>query len=487
MTTQPFSRIQIARLEGRAQSVRLRQSLFHSLHAALIASEGTIKRAIAADTGSSDADSSFEYSLALSELRTHYESLDLKTEVERAHTLENPSGTTNLGIVYLIPAQRNPFYSILSPLCAALAGGNCVVLELPPTLSQVSSVLRKLLSEALDADIFAISDNRPPEPFLSQCHVVTQVEEQSRPISTSASSLTSRPSATTVAIIDRTADIKAAAKSIALGTHLFQGRSHYAPDILFISEWVANEVLVHLVREVATPTAATKRASPTANGHANGPPTKPKPDIRAQALRNFESKEGCKVVVSGEHGSVVEITSRDAGLLGCKTDGPVTVIYRVSSLDDAIDLSNGLGTPLDALYIFATPEEASYTSRYIDARVSYINHIPVELLVGPSAPLHPTIPTTATPRYTPEMFRQPQPRIATASDLSKSVLEDSKVPMQQKLSSWSQAAARPLPPTGQGDGKALGFFDAAFLLFGGTLVSAIGTGVFFAVRHWRRR
>ena len=60
--------------------------------------------------------------------------IDLKTEVELAHSLENPTGTTNLGIVYLIPAQRNLFYSVLSPVCAALAGGNCVVLEVCPTI-----------------------------------------------------------------------------------------------------------------------------------------------------------------------------------------------------------------------------------------------------------------------------------------------------------------------------------------------------------------
>ena len=129
MTPELFPRIQIARLEGRAQSVRLRQSLFHSLNSALTSSESTIKEAIAAETGNSDADITLEYSLALSELRTHYESLDLKTEVKLAHTLEDADRTTCLGIVYIVPAQRNLLYSALSPICAALAAGNCVILE----------------------------------------------------------------------------------------------------------------------------------------------------------------------------------------------------------------------------------------------------------------------------------------------------------------------------------------------------------------------
>ncbi len=72
-----------------------------------------------------------------------------------------------------------------------------------------------------------------------------------------------------------------------------------------------------------------------------------------------------------------------------------------------------------------------------------------------------------------------------------SLLDNSKArngtSVQEKLISLGQAAVRPLPPTGQADGKAVGFFDAAFLIVGGTIVSAMGTGLFFAVRHLRRR
>ncbi|KIW62194.1 hypothetical protein PV04_10392 [Phialophora macrospora] len=488
MSTEPFPRIQIARLEGRSQSLRLRQALFHSLHAALTSSESAIKQAIVADTGNSDADIALEYSLVLSELRTQYESLDLKTEVTIAHSLENPTGTTNVGIVYVIPEQRNLFYSILSPLCAALAAGNCVILELPPTLSQVSSTLRKLLPDALDADVFAISNSRPPDSFLSQCLVVSQLDDDRKNFSVAAGCLPSRPSALAVAVIDRTANISNAARSVALSRRLLQGQSHYAPDIVLVSEWVADEMLAHLVREVATPLVKGERTSPP----ANGPSKKPTPYSRHQALKEFDGKDGCKVVVSGEHGSIVEITSRDQGLLHHKIEGPVTVLHRVSSLDDAIDVSNGLGLPLDALYIFATPEEAIYVSRFVDTRISCMNHIPLELLIGPSAPVHPTAPTTATPRYASAMFRRPQPRSATASDLSKTILlEDSKAStrasIQDQLSSWSRAAARPLRPTGQGDGKALGFFDAAFLLAGGTVLSVAATSIFLTVRYLRRR
>jgi hypothetical protein len=32
------------------------------------------------------------------------------------------------------------------------------------------------------------------------------------------------------------------------------------------------------------------------------------------------------------------------------------------------------------MYIFAASEEAIYVSRFVDSRISYINHVPLELL-----------------------------------------------------------------------------------------------------------
>jgi acyl-CoA reductase-like NAD-dependent aldehyde dehydrogenase len=124
-----FSRIEVSHQEGRAQSVRLRQKLFHSLHSTIKASEKAIKRAIQADTGYSDHDVNIEYSLTISELRTHYESLDLRRELDSQKAVENLDATTSVGVVYIIPARGNLLYSVVSALTAALAAGNCIVLE----------------------------------------------------------------------------------------------------------------------------------------------------------------------------------------------------------------------------------------------------------------------------------------------------------------------------------------------------------------------
>lgn len=129
MSIDSLSRIEISRLEGRASSIRLRQNQFHRLHDVVTASEAAIKTALSESQGYGEDESALEYALALSELRTHYLSLDLKRSVELSHSLEDLTATTGVGIIYLIPAEQNPFYSVISVLTAALAAGNCIVIE----------------------------------------------------------------------------------------------------------------------------------------------------------------------------------------------------------------------------------------------------------------------------------------------------------------------------------------------------------------------
>jgi acyl-CoA reductase-like NAD-dependent aldehyde dehydrogenase len=129
MASDSFSRIEIANLEGRAQSTRFRQKVLHTLHQALRSAEKTIKDAIYMDTGYSELETTLEYTLAVSELRIHYNSLSLEEDLKSQRATENPSATTSVGIIFIHPSNRNLFYSVISSTAAAIAAGNCVILE----------------------------------------------------------------------------------------------------------------------------------------------------------------------------------------------------------------------------------------------------------------------------------------------------------------------------------------------------------------------
>ena len=72
--------------------------------------------------------------------------------------------------------------------------------------------------------------------------------------------------------------------------------------------------------------------------------------------------------------------NRDSSLLSRKIPEPVLFVHPVKSLDDAIDVANSKTTPLLATYLFSAPSSAKYLSQFIEARASFANYVPLELL-----------------------------------------------------------------------------------------------------------
>lgn len=128
-----LSRILTANIDGRTQNTRYRQSQFHRLQSTLVKHIADIQDAIRADSGHTHPEVRAEVVLALQELRTHYVSLslekDLEVEYRIAHGKDNPDGQRGVGIVYIVPCLHTLFFSVISALTAALAAGNCIVLE----------------------------------------------------------------------------------------------------------------------------------------------------------------------------------------------------------------------------------------------------------------------------------------------------------------------------------------------------------------------
>ncbi|KAF2139364.1 uncharacterized protein K452DRAFT_337527 [Aplosporella prunicola CBS 121167] len=99
----------------------------------------------------------------------------------------------------------------------------------------------------------------------------------------------------------------------------------------------------------------------------------------------LKGKEGVYIVTSESNGSVVDIARRDQSFLFQKVSEKCLCIHAISSLDDGIDLANRAELLL-ASYIFAMPTSAKYLGQFIGSQATFVNHIPLELLVGPAAP-----------------------------------------------------------------------------------------------------
>ncbi|PYH67389.1 uncharacterized protein BO88DRAFT_369003 [Aspergillus vadensis CBS 113365] len=482
VATQPFQRIIAAEIDGRCLNIRYRQNQFHRLQSILVQNIEQIKDAIAADSGNSSEEVRAEICLALKEIRTHYASLDLKKDLEEEYRVangkDNYDGKRGVGIVYIVPSSHTMFFSVVAALSAAIAAGNCVILELTKTTMAVPGVLKKILPQTLDADTFAISEERPDTAFLNKTRIIAQSDS----IPPSSNSLSSPTSARTVAIVDRTANISAAADALVSARFAFGGRSTYSPDVVLVQEFAMKEFVEAIIQRSSKYLAGQ-------NGDARQTAVNPRRSSSGASLLDAAYKDAsARVIVSGSEWGVVEVHDRKSSLLQKKVSEKVLVLHPVTSLDDAIDFSTSMGS-LAATYAFSAPAAAKYLTQFIDSYTSYINHVPVDMLIGPAYPINQQ-PSRET-RYSVPSLQVPRPQFVTETN-NTALVRDIVSSYASKSNDALREALVPLPAIGQRSGKAIGFFEQG-IITGGVItlftfvasISTMGIYGYAAVRRWR--
>jgi hypothetical protein len=134
MSNRPFAQLQAAAIDGRTRTVFYRQAQLEKLHKKLVADASEIVDAIIADSGLSRTEAQVEFSLALTAVRERFAELEPKKELEEEYAVARGEDAGSLrlgyGTVYIkASADHTPFYSAIAPLSAAIAAGNCVVLQ----------------------------------------------------------------------------------------------------------------------------------------------------------------------------------------------------------------------------------------------------------------------------------------------------------------------------------------------------------------------
>lgn len=118
--------------------------------------------------------------------------------------------------------------------------------QLSTTLLQLDIVLRALLTQALDINTFAILKESIESVGVDGAVLVDQTYHAA-----SKTHLTSSTNSRCVAVVDRSADIDAAAKAITTARFSFGGYSPYAPDLVLVNEFVKEEFFEACSRYVA--------------------------------------------------------------------------------------------------------------------------------------------------------------------------------------------------------------------------------------------
>jgi acyl-CoA reductase-like NAD-dependent aldehyde dehydrogenase len=119
--------------DGRVENVRHRQNELHKLHSVLRQESESICDAISKSSNISISDAEKEYFLAMDAIQKSYETLNFDQSQKDEYLVKE--GKSNLkrrigaGLVAIRPTQHTRFYSIVTPLVAAIAAGNCILLE----------------------------------------------------------------------------------------------------------------------------------------------------------------------------------------------------------------------------------------------------------------------------------------------------------------------------------------------------------------------
>ncbi|KAJ5122211.1 aldehyde dehydrogenase PutA [Penicillium atrosanguineum] len=235
-TPRLFPQILAAEIDGRAHNVQYRQVQFNRLQSNIVLQTDELTQALLEWTGHTLEEVRAEICLALDEIRTHYDSLDaeknLQEEYSIFHGKDFREGKRGVGIVYIVPIGHTIFFSAISAIAAALAAGNCVILELKGN-APIIKLLQDLLIQALDRDTFAISEKRPDDAFLRKTLLINQEESMSSRVA---------------AVVDRSADIAKAADRLVSARFAFGGASPYSPDIVLVHEAVLKSFLEETAR-----------------------------------------------------------------------------------------------------------------------------------------------------------------------------------------------------------------------------------------------
>ncbi|KAI0023546.1 Aldehyde/histidinol dehydrogenase [Xylariomycetidae sp. FL0641] len=447
-------RLQMAAADGRTENVRYRQNELQSLHKALRSNAVAICGALAQDTKAASAEVETEFYLAMDAVRHFYESLDfdasLKHEYSVTHGKDFASRRVGVGMVVIRPTSHTRFYSIISPLAAAIAAGNCLVLELQDTLLQVDSVLRNVLTSALDVDTFCITKTITDSSVLESAVLVDQMSTTASKSSTNQ--LLSASTSRTVAIVDRTADLQAAAKAITTARFSFGGTSPYAPDLVLVNEYVKKDFF-EACSKYATLAFARDSGIKKVSGNQS--------EESRRAVKEAEDKRQATSFGSSEF-KLVDIHDKNTPLLNMKISGRYLPIATCSGLVDAV-FEQQFEVPLLAGYFFADAGSAKYMAQHLPCHISCLNQIPIQLLVGPAAPI--AHDPDFNYRYSKEMFSAARPqyveRPSNAFAHAEKLLEGAK---GVSTSSIRAMAVKPLKPTGQPSNWGIGFFEQGILI-----------------------
>lgn len=268
------------------------------------------------------------------------------------------------GTVLIIGPFNYPFQLLIEPLIGAIAAGNCVVLKPSELVPNVSAVITEMMETTFDSS-YIRSVEGGIETNTSLIHApfdyifFTGSVPVGRIVMEAAAKnlvpVTLELGGKSPVLVDKSADVKAAAKRILWGKTLNSGQTCVAPDYLMVHEEIKTD-LIDEMKQTLSAFYGQKMEDNKDYGRIVS-------DRHFTRLNTILEKEKDQIIFGGATNSdtrFMEPTLIEANWASPSMEdeifGPLLPLLTYRDLDEAIQSINKLSKPL-ALYLFTSDKQ----------------------------------------------------------------------------------------------------------------------------------
>ena len=243
------------------KDISFRHDALKNLLTAIKENEAAIYTALQKDLGKSEAESYMtEVGLVIAAIRNAMSNLDKWNKPVRCKTpLSHFPAKSYIykepyGVVLIMSPWNYPFFLTMSPLIGAISAGNCAVVKTSRSSSHTSEIIHTIINNTFSSNYIRVLDTQADYSEILSCRYdyifFTGSERVGRIVMRHASEnltpVTLELGGKSPCIIDRSANLKLAAKRIAFGKILNAGQTCVAPDYVVVPSHMKDRFISYL-------------------------------------------------------------------------------------------------------------------------------------------------------------------------------------------------------------------------------------------------
>lgn len=278
------------------------------------------------------------------------------------------------GVVWIIAPWNYPFNLLMVPLIGAISAGNTIIVKSSKESRNISFVITKIIEENFDHRYIGMIKggreevNEILEEKLDYIFFTGSVEVGKKVMKAASKNLTPitlELGGKSPVILDKSANIKVAAKRIAWGKFLNVGQTCVAPDYLIVHKDLKDQFIKELMKVIKEYFGDNPKESKSYGRIIN--------ERHFNRLINLIDKE--KLIFGGDYDcedryigpTIVGDVNWNEAVMAEEIFGPILPIMTYDKIEDTINMINSHPKPL-ALYIFS--EDKNVIDKVVES-ISY--------------------------------------------------------------------------------------------------------------------